>query len=1018
MTIAVIILSIAVVALLIYMMRLRRQAYFDGCHNTQKLIDANLEFLNLQFWWCNLADNTLGGTEKMPLKSRNGIESIAELFESDIRKDFTDKVEKLRKGESQLTKFCGMISPKIIAEPTYAYISMSMHNGYDNKPIITGTFSRTPENIFEYFKSIPSFANFKTMFEEVPMGVILCDKDGYVENLNKQALTIFGIENKNSFLSKNPNINNDPFYKGPKAEVLKETKHFVMIEEYDFNANPRCNRTGKATIHYTAKIVTDLKGIDHIFITVTDISSNILFNDRFGSLFANAKTLLKMAPVGVTIFDQEGGRIFVNDEFVSEMGIRDVTAFMRKRQKIWEVPTLGQYFQDQITKYNVAQCVVTVDFTKPVVKEFFGSSLHEVKHFRIDYRKITNPDGKCPTYIITSLDLSKLEKEQHKNSLLTKQCETLIELGNFIPFIYNTRTRKKAYLCNTKQFPNLPEVEDLPNKILVRDFAALSRGIMQVADHETDSARIIVNYKKDNDYTEPWEMIIKSLQNDEILCVAHNISHIIKPSPIVEPVAQPEPMVELPQIKPISFFPKTGIIKSDGIEYDFHTLLKYINLNGYDDVQMLKDGVNANLKYEGIITSDNTVRRFYVNFSPLKYSDDGQTVVEYTGAFATNNEHQLIFGQNVTSSLLPVIINNLPCMFYIKDVQNDFRYVIANDKYSRAINMLPIELIGKNDFSFMGITPESLKFREDDNKAIKFGTYEFDDFTSYNNKKISWRIQKSYVKTRDNHEYIVSTALDITELVRAKENYEEAQRAADHARTIQTSFLNNINHEIRTPLNAIVGFSQLLIEEEDMGKKKYFSSIVYQKGMKLANSISNILEISKLQTGDINLNITEFDVSIMLEELYNQYYEKNNPQVIFELKKQFSHFNISADRAKIMQIIENYIQNAINNTSSGKITIGYDIERNNLKLYVSDTGKGIKEEDQAKIFIPFEKLDTFGEGLGLGLTISKAMSQAMNAKVGFSSQFGTGSTFWLLFPLNNAKYDKKAVAEHPTNYPL
>ena len=398
---AIIILSIAVAALLVVLCFERKRCYNLGYRKAQQLANDNLEIFNLKFWRYDADKDQFCTSDNDPSLCWKSMDDFVAMFSPEDQLIFFNKIDNLKKGKATITKFSAKLNGNVSPSRCYAYISMSVEKQFGANPVISGTFCQTPENISEFFKGIPTFASFKTLFEEIPVGVILCTSDGYVENVNQQILTIFKIENKNLFLSKNYNINTDRFYKGPTAEVLKHTGRFVMIDDYNFDLNPNCKRTGKATILYTAKVVTDLKGIEHIFITVNDISSNILFDDRFHSMYINGKTLLKMSPVGVTIFDYEGGRIFVNDEFAASVGCKDVTQMIRKRHKLWDSPILDAHLREQMRQCNSVSDVVTIDFSNPEVKEYFGSELNEVKHFKVDYRRITNSVTDCSTYIIS-----------------------------------------------------------------------------------------------------------------------------------------------------------------------------------------------------------------------------------------------------------------------------------------------------------------------------------------------------------------------------------------------------------------------------------------------------------------------------------------------------------------------------------------------------------------------------------------------------------------------------------------
>ncbi len=744
MTIAIIVLSITIAALLVILYFERKRCYNLGYGCAQKLANDNLEIFNLKFWRYDAGKDLFCTSGNAPSLSWKSLDDFVSMFSPEDQQRFFNKIDNLKKGKEAITKFSAKLNENVSPSRCYAYISMSVEKHFNTNPIISGTFCQTPENIPEFFKGIPTFASFKTLFEEIPVGVILCTSDGYVENVNQQVLTIFKIENKNLFLSKNYNINTDRFYKGPTAEVLKHTGRFVMIDEYNFDQNPNCKRTGKATILYTAKVVTDLKGIEHIFITVNDISSNILFDDRFHSMYINGKTLLKMSPVGVTIFDYEGGRIYVNNEFAASVGCKDVTQMIRKRHKLWDSPILDAHLREQMRQCNSVSDVVTIDFSNPEVKEYFGSELNEVKHFKVDYRRITNSVTDCSTYIITCLDVTAIENERRKCHILEQQRNTLVELGDFVPWLYNPQTHEQSYLCE-RQFPELPEIERLSEHLYLNDLTLLNRRMVQVMKHNLPSSRLVVNYRTNNTQNEPYEVIVKDIEGDNsVLCVAKSISNVVIQSP----------------------------------------------KNRHDDLEIIHE-----------------------------------------------------YGNN--SGTLSQIIDNLSYLFFIKDVKDDFRYVAANKKFCESLDLQTTEVIGKNEYEFLGITPDTKRYRNYDLRAIKVGSYDYDGLSFVNGMGKTWRVHKDYVKTDNDGEYIVSTAIDITQLTNAKRSYEKALQEVENVRQSGIAFLTRVSHEIRTPLHAIVGFAQLLIDTDDSGKKRHFARIITEQSDILVNLISDILDMSK-----------------------------------------------------------------------------------------------------------------------------------------------------------------------------
>jgi len=243
----------------------------------------------------------------------------------------------------------------------------------------------------------------------------------------------------------------------------------------------------------------------------------------------------------------------------------------------------------------------------------------------------------------------------------------------------------------------------------------------------------------------------------------------------------------------------------------------------------------------------------------------------------------------------------------------------------------------------------------------------------------------------------------IAELVEAKEHAEESDQ-------LKTAFLHNISHEIRTPLNAIIGFSDLLNEPDTtLADRKYFSHIISQNGLKLAEIINDIVNIATFEAGQEKLNLSPVDVNHLMDDVYKKFKTKvQNQNLMFN---QISTINnsetcIITDETKLMQILSNFLDNAVKFTEKGKIEMGCARQDNALQFYVSDTGVGISKQYHQFIFEKFKQVEhensKFYSGNGLGLTIAKAYAEMMGGNIRVESEPGKGSVFFLSIPFHPA----------------
>lgn len=228
-------------------------------------------------------------------------------------------------------------------------------------------------------------------------------------------------------------------------------------------------------------------------------------------------------------------------------------------------------------------------------------------------------------------------------------------------------------------------------------------------------------------------------------------------------------------------------------------------------------------------------------------------------------------------------------------------------------------------------------------------------------------------------------------MARAKEKAEEADQ-------MKSVFLANMNHEIRTPLNAIVGFSQIIAEEEDAATRQEYSKIIESNNELLQRLIGDVLDISKIESDTLSLFYSEHDLSVMMKDIYNMLSLRVPPQISLILDS-CEPFILNTDRNRLIQVITNLLTNAVKHTSQGHIRFGYSETNGKVHFYVEDTGEGIPEAQQETIFNRFTQLENGKKGVGLGLAISKGIITKMGGEIWVESIEGSGSIFHVIIPV-------------------
>ncbi|MEW5846808.1 MAG: PAS domain S-box protein [Bacteroidota bacterium] len=371
--------------------------------------------------------------------------------------------------------------------------------------------------------------------------------------------------------------------------------------------------------------------------------------------------------------------------------------------------------------------------------------------------------------------------------------------------------------------------------------------------------------------------------------------------------------------------------------------------------------------------------------------------------------------------ILAQTIMNANDSISITDLNGNFIYV--NPAFSKTYGYSQTEILGKN----LNIL-RPIGFDSELNKEIHAATQKGGWKGELLNVRKDGTVFPIFLSTspvyNEFNEPIASVGIanDITErklieqeLIRAKEQAEESDR-------LKTAFLSNMSHEIRSPMNAVLGFIQLLRAEESLSETgKQYIELIENSGNQLLALIEDIIDISKIQSNQIRINKTSFDLNELFQELYaiysNQLSRKPDQKTLL-LKPEMpqeSPFTIYSDPIRIRQILSNLLSNAIKFTPTGSIRFGYNLlideDMPYIQCYVQDTGIGISPEKQALIFERFRQADDtytriYG-GSGLGLAISKGLVDLLGGHIWVDSTEGQGSTFYFTIPFQEGDDNEK-----------
>jgi PAS domain S-box-containing protein len=462
---------------------------------------------------------------------------------------------------------------------------------------------------------------------------------------------------------------------------------------------------------------------------------------------------------------------------------------------------------------------------------------------------------------------------------------------------------------------------------------------------------------------------------------------------------------------------------------DINENITYINPAGERIFGMLQgEIVNRNLSEfvdseEMKVITEQTQERSQGQISTyelnIKRQDGEKRVILVTGTPQFDNDGSFIgtFGvfrditerKKTEDELLKLssAVEQSPVSIIITDTKGNIEYV--NSKFTKVTGYEQSEVLGAN--------PRILKSGDMPSKTYK---QLWKSLTSghewcgeFHNKKkngdLFWEFAylSPIFDTHGDIAHFLAVKEDITERKQAEKELIEAKEKAEESDRLKSAFLSNISHEIRTPLNSIIGFSDLLINSDSEPDKQLgFARIINNSGINLLSIINDILDISKIESGQLRVNKKMFSVSQLINDIKKEYqFKALNKGIELRLDglNPTNEVFVESDEDRIRQVLTNLVVNAIKFTNDGIIVIGIKMNENFVQFRVKDTGIGIPAKFHEQIFERFRQVESANTrkhgGNGLGLPISKSIVEILGGKIWVESEEGKGSTFYFTIPV-------------------
>ena len=403
-----------------------------------------------------------------------------------------------------------------------------------------------------------------------------------------------------------------------------------------------------------------------------------------------------------------------------------------------------------------------------------------------------------------------------------------------------------------------------------------------------------------------------------------------------------------------------------------------------------------------------------------------------------------------SEAIFKAFMENTPAFVYIKDEN-------LNDIYKNKMVESVVKSINKNELSSAKIIFEphvAEMLEQTDRKVLNSALKNIDlqYFCKLKDKEIWLHDYKFYMKLPNEKPVIGGISFDITKIKETEQELIKAKEKAEESDRLKSAFLANMSHEIRTPMNGILGFAEILKEPDLTGEQQQECiEIIEKSGLRMLNIINNIVDISKIESGLMEVNPKESNIIEQMEYVYTFFKpetESKRLQLVLKRSMSAKEAIITTDREKVYAILTNLVKNAIKYTNEGSIVFGCDVVETRqamvepkqpmvetrhamvetrqpmvetrhalslLQFYVKDTGIGIPKDRQVAIFERFIQADISDkmarQGAGLGLSISKAYVEMLGGKIWVESEEGIGSTFYFTLPYNTVPEEKNVNSD-------
>lgn len=659
-----------------------------------------------------------------------------------------------------------------------------------------------------------SFSNFRSMFDLVSTGFVICEMDGTVIDFNKATMSIFGIPDKEALLSRNFKIYDNPYYTGPQpgAEITNNGALYVVNVDMSKASHHYFGRSGFASLAFRYYKMND-DGKDYIVVIITDLSNR--GNPEFVTLLDEQQTILKVSTVGYAIYNLDGVMEYANDAYYNIIGIPDQGDYRTRKRVIFDSPVLPDDFKRDIVKNEMTETVCHLAITD-AVREYYNTSRTGTIDLKLQCRRVLSADGSKLSYVLCITDITEDERQRRIIDELDRDKEMLMRTAGISTWTVNLETGQRENLNGVRIFPDSYTHEQLFEFVHPTDARMLKIVFEALRSGELKESRNVVRVKKTTDaqqYSYFELSLVAKDENGVVTKIGSVIRDVTSDALYKQTLEQGKIRTQLTMqeydLTQFDFDAETGYLTIYQAEEMFNipahcTIEDLLKMIHPDDRQAISDLVARAYRHEDFtqtvyFKSKNNVKpgewyNLQMFVIPMQRNTQGETTV-YTGLIRDNTRWIKTMQQQEENNLmLNTFINMVPCLFYMKDVDDGLRYMLVNEQACKWPGFNREDIIGHTDDEVFANVPsfDTVLERAHDLETIENGYLEYDFTSNINNEKRVWHTIKSMIKTPSGHRYLFAVSLDVSQLHTNIEKLESTIKETEKLNEMLHTFINSI----------------------------------------------------------------------------------------------------------------------------------------------------------------------------------------------------------------------------------